>query len=183
MVENPNDVPAQLRQLVEGLEALNDELNNVNQRKRATYKMARKSGFNTNAIKHVLAIRRVAPRQWMENEQMMAYYLRLLAGPHQAATHPTPELDTATDLRLPEKPEDAHKLGFEAGTSGKGEDANPYEDPDLREAWDGGWQRGVDNLAKAYVDDGTTGADQKPMEGDSSEGGDFALPDSVAHPS
>ena len=43
--------------------------------------------------------------------------------------------------------EEADQAGYEAAKAGEEEDVNPCEDPDARERWSIGWQRGIDEAA------------------------------------
>jgi len=194
---NPNELGAQLAEAIEGIEAINRQVDDLQEVKRTIYKRARRVGFNTDALKQVIQVRRKTPAKWARMQQVVAYYLSLIDGPHQVVAAPPPETtpqqqpspasappaapvaQAPTKAPLPTDNEGAHRVGYEAGARGDSENSDPYRDPDLSEAWLTGWQKGTDAMMASYRDGTETEVAAQGNKQDD-DGDDDALPADLA---
>lgn len=75
---NSGIAAAQLRQIVERVERLEEEVREVNAQKSDVYKEAKSNGFDPKIIKKVIAMRRMNAAERQEQEALMDLYLRAL---------------------------------------------------------------------------------------------------------
>ena len=75
---NSGIAAAQLRQIVERIERLEEEVRELNADKSDVYKEAKSNGFDPKTIKKVIAMRRMNAAERQEQEALMDLYLRAL---------------------------------------------------------------------------------------------------------
>lgn len=68
----------QLKSIIERIERLDEEIKDMNGDKSEVYKEAKANGFDSKALRRVIALRRMDPAQRQEEEAMVDLYLNAL---------------------------------------------------------------------------------------------------------
>lgn len=153
MTDRANDIGQHLKDIIAEVDRIDAALFNLNKEKSRLFKHARQAGFHRDALREVIRERRKPFGPWRDHRQLVAYYYALINDDRADVLLPGSASQQLLESPrgIPVTRTEARAMGYRHGELGESDDANPCDDPDLREEWALGWQEGNEALRTKTV--------------------------------